>query len=325
LPHSTATTTTTKALNKQQEDEHSEITKTQSMFNDIKQVLKAVEESKSKIDTRLSELNRQRENKLFYNKTIFNNDNGELLLGVDEQRRTRKLVDGCISAITTDVQRIVEQKLIDESRHVKLVAEKDTNTTTMNTKAKRVSFPLRTRSVDKPSTTTTATTTSQTKKYLNQIYGPTFLAQLKKEEQEKKQKELREQQQQQQAAENLKRQQKNLANNNRTKKNAVPKQTKQKPPSPPPQKLSSSSSSNSATAFFTIPFKSFSPRSRSTSHEKSKTPPRQPKNVITNVGLVNIITSDSHLPLSINEEPLKELKRQVRQTHKIYFFFNGST
>ena len=318
MPHSTITEATT--VNKQQEDEHSSIAKTQSMFNDIKQVLKAVEESKSKIDTRLSELNRQRENKLFYNKNIFNNhenENGEQLLGVDEQRRTRKLVDGCISAITTDVQRIVEQKLIDESRHVKLVAEKDTNPTNMSTKAKRVSsFPLRTRSVDKQPTT--LATTSQTKKYLNQIYGPTFLAQLKREEQEKKQKELREQQQQQQqqqqAAENLKRQQQtNLA---RTKKNALPKQTKSKTssPSPPPQKLSSS---NSATAFFTIPFKSFSQRSRSTSHEKSTTPPpppRQPKHVITNVGLVNIITSDSHPHphLPFNDEPLKELKRQVR-------------
>ena len=43
----------------------------------------------------------------------------------DENRRVKKLVDGCVSAISSDVQKYVEQKLIDESRHIKLEAERD--------------------------------------------------------------------------------------------------------------------------------------------------------------------------------------------------------
>ena len=38
------------------------------------------------------------------------------------------MVDGCINAIADDVKKEVTQKLIDESKHVKLIAEKDTNT-----------------------------------------------------------------------------------------------------------------------------------------------------------------------------------------------------
>ncbi len=36
------------------------------------------------------------------------------------------MVDGCVSAISSDVQKEVTQKLIDESKHVKLEAERDT-------------------------------------------------------------------------------------------------------------------------------------------------------------------------------------------------------
>ena len=35
------------------------------------------------------------------------------------------MVDGCINAISNDVKKEVEQKLIDESKHVRLEAEKD--------------------------------------------------------------------------------------------------------------------------------------------------------------------------------------------------------
>lgn len=35
------------------------------------------------------------------------------------------MVDGCVNAISNDVRKEVEQKLIDESRYVKLEAERD--------------------------------------------------------------------------------------------------------------------------------------------------------------------------------------------------------
>lgn len=37
----------------------------------------------------------------------------------------KKLVDGCVNAISNDVQKVVAQKLIDESKHAKLEAERD--------------------------------------------------------------------------------------------------------------------------------------------------------------------------------------------------------
>ena len=300
------------------------------MFNDIKQVLKAVEESKSKIDTHLNELNRQRETKLFYNRTLSDDDYdysdnyvdaslSKLKIEAEEQRRTRKLVDGCISAITTDVQRIVEQKLIDESRHVKLIAERDTSTTSSNfnsnSKNTRIKknlsqFPLRIASkqpIDKQ-------TVSQTKKYLNKIYGPTFLTQLKREEDEKKAAEREELLLKQREMEKLKRQ--NQINKNILTK-TKPKPIKQsqlpiKPqpqPSPPPPIQPTLSSSSSVTAFLTIPFKSFTQRSRSTSREKPDVTIKQNNNNNNNnIGLVNIITQSS----SSKNETAKELKRQVK-------------
>lgn len=45
-----------------------------SMFSDIKEVLKAVETSKSQIERNLIELTRDRDNKLFYNLTTFDDD-----------------------------------------------------------------------------------------------------------------------------------------------------------------------------------------------------------------------------------------------------------
>ena len=46
----------------------------------------------------------------------------------NDRVRIKKMVDGCINAIADDVKKEVTQKLIDESKHVKLIAEKDTNT-----------------------------------------------------------------------------------------------------------------------------------------------------------------------------------------------------
>lgn len=45
-----------------------------SMFSDIKEVLKAVEISKSQIELNLIELARDRDNKLFYNSTTLDDD-----------------------------------------------------------------------------------------------------------------------------------------------------------------------------------------------------------------------------------------------------------
>lgn len=42
-----------------------------------------------------------------------------------ERIRMKKLVDGCMIAISNDVQKEVSQRLIDESTHVKLEAERD--------------------------------------------------------------------------------------------------------------------------------------------------------------------------------------------------------
>lgn len=45
-----------------------------SMFSDIKEVLKAVEHSKSQIETNLKELARERDNKMFYLLSTFSDD-----------------------------------------------------------------------------------------------------------------------------------------------------------------------------------------------------------------------------------------------------------
>ena len=56
-----ATTTKEKILTKENNSN-----KKMSMFSDIKEVLKAVEYSKTKIDANLAELARERDNKMFY-------------------------------------------------------------------------------------------------------------------------------------------------------------------------------------------------------------------------------------------------------------------
>ncbi len=57
----TTTTTKEKILTKENNSN-----KKMSMFSDIKEVLKAVEYSKTKIDANLAELARERDNKMFY-------------------------------------------------------------------------------------------------------------------------------------------------------------------------------------------------------------------------------------------------------------------
>jgi hypothetical protein len=318
------------------------------MFSDIKQVLKAVEESKSKLDTQLNEINRQREKtKLFYNKNV-NIDIIDSLVpsrtssqqqqqqddDENEIRRTRKLVDGCISAITTDVQRIVEQKLIDESRHVKLIAEKDSSSsasTSSTSSFKRInksssflkSNQNRAKSVDNSNTTT-----SQTKKYLNQVYGATFLASLQREaEQEKRKREIELKQQQREREQEIR-------NLNKNKKKVIPISSQKpiantnKATSTLP-KSNSTSSTSTSTAFLTIPFKSSlnqQPQQRSRSTSAEKKPPLkhlQKLNPNQNVGLVTIITYDQddeeneYNNRQKNKDegsfvPKGELKRQVR-------------
>lgn len=112
------------------------------MFGDIKEVLKAVELTKKQIDMNAAQTMRERENKLA-------NILSSVASGADQNERLRmkKLVDGCINAISTDVKvyficyfisnltnfypvfllfkRIVGQKLIDQSKHIKLEAERD--------------------------------------------------------------------------------------------------------------------------------------------------------------------------------------------------------
>lgn len=51
---------------KHKEQPNENIKKNPSMFSDIKEVLKAVEYSKSKIDSNLAALARERDNKMFY-------------------------------------------------------------------------------------------------------------------------------------------------------------------------------------------------------------------------------------------------------------------
>lgn len=70
-----------------------------SMFGDIKEVLKAVELTKKQIDMNAAQSMRERENKLA-------NILSSVASGADQNERLRmkKLVDGCINAISTDVK-----------------------------------------------------------------------------------------------------------------------------------------------------------------------------------------------------------------------------
>lgn len=69
-----------------------------SMFGDIKEVLKAVELTKKQIDMNAAQTMRERENKLAnILSSVASGDQNERL-------RMKKLVDGCINAISTDVK-----------------------------------------------------------------------------------------------------------------------------------------------------------------------------------------------------------------------------
>ncbi|CAF0840022.1 unnamed protein product [Brachionus calyciflorus] len=157
-----------------------------SMFSDIKDILKKVEISKNKIDTFMNEIDRKKNTKMFY----LLNENDK-----DEELRIKKLVDGCINAISNDVQKVVTQKMIDESRHIKLEAEKD-----INSKSKNRNSRISQRSVS----TTNLTNVKKPKqisdvhKFLGKIYGKSLLDQIKQEEIEEKKQRLKQDNQQQQ-------------------------------------------------------------------------------------------------------------------------------
>lgn len=68
-----------------------------SMFSDIKEVLKAVEYTKNQIDSNAYKLSRERANKMFYLLNAVPDEDSERL-------RMKKLVDGCIGAISNDVK-----------------------------------------------------------------------------------------------------------------------------------------------------------------------------------------------------------------------------
>jgi hypothetical protein len=162
----------------------SETPRTSSMFEDIKEVLKAVELSKSQIDANSMYDNltaRDRKNQKFYTNLNITDINSIQ----NERMRMKHLVDGCVNAISNDVQKVVNQKLIDESRNVKLIAERDSSHR-FPLGIQRTGFGTTTRSIRSSSTNTQNDNqkkplTSDTNKYLGKVFGKSLLDQIKME------------------------------------------------------------------------------------------------------------------------------------------------
>lgn len=69
-----------------------------SMFGDIKEILKAVEFTKKQLEAEADIANRERQNRMFYALSSMTPHHD------DERLRMRKLVDGCVNAISNDVK-----------------------------------------------------------------------------------------------------------------------------------------------------------------------------------------------------------------------------
>ena len=95
------------------------------------------------------------------------------------------MVDGCINAIADDVKKEVDQKLIDESKHAKLNAEKDTNAAKSFKRHMKTQLPVKQqkgmlRSASATNLpTTSASNVSHTRKYIDKLFGKSLLDQIK--------------------------------------------------------------------------------------------------------------------------------------------------
>ncbi len=125
--------------------------------------------------------------------------------------RLKKLVDGCVSAISNDVQKEVTQRLIDESKHIKLEAERDLGSyaTSLRKKASQIlkdskssAFLLKSKSsVGFGSSTSRSTnlkdknqkSQSDTQKYIGKVFGKALLDKIKLEEVEERNEKIRKQ------------------------------------------------------------------------------------------------------------------------------------
>ncbi|RNA29012.1 TALPID3-like isoform X2, partial [Brachionus plicatilis] len=94
------------------------------------------------------------------------------------------MVDGCINAISNDVKKAVNQKMIDDSKHIKLEAERDTA-------SKRPSRVSSQRTSNQPAGPKPKQI-SNVHKYLGKIYGKSVLDQIKMDEVEEKNRRFRE-------------------------------------------------------------------------------------------------------------------------------------
>lgn len=136
-----------------------------SMFDDIKDVLKAVEYSKAKIDANDANRLKPRDDRMFH---ILNDASRS------EQLRLKKLVDGCVSAIASDVKKAVSQKLDDEEKN---------KTANLKSQSRRPSVTKQPKTDDKKPT---GPAISNINKYLGQVYGKSLIEQIKKERIEEK-------------------------------------------------------------------------------------------------------------------------------------------
>lgn len=149
------------------------------LFSDFDEVLKEIENSKSMLENDINTLLHNRENNLFYHVVAENS-----ITSQDEKEniRMRKLVDGYLDAISNEVKKEVLQEIIDQSKHVKLEAEKDEKSNGQIDRRSRTAVKNQTQPPNKPIVTQKPKAEVKTsEKYLKSIYGNELLEKIKKE------------------------------------------------------------------------------------------------------------------------------------------------